>query len=163
MRGITLRKQLMDGQQNLHCQYLDFLATRNVSYTAAWSERSRCEKRLALKVNDGPQLGQNNDRDVFPNAARVRAALQRQRGWVNPTSRKMNETDNDLEWQSWHWNVNQSQASSLISTYHKKESGKIRNGWKNGDYSLSLIRQFFRKNLAHSWFWNVSRTDISEM
>ena len=30
------------------------------------------------------KLGPINDRDVFPKASRVRAALQRQRGWVNP-------------------------------------------------------------------------------
>ena len=59
MRGTTLRKQLMDGQQNLHCQQVDFLATRNISYTATWSERSRYEERLALKVNDGPQTRTN--------------------------------------------------------------------------------------------------------
>ena len=86
MRGITLRKQLMDGQQNLHCQYLDFLATRNISYTATWSKRSRYEKRLALKVKDGPQLGLISDRDVFLKAARVLESLHPE---------KKNESDND--------------------------------------------------------------------
>ena len=76
-----------------------------------------------MKVNDGPQLGPINDRDVFPEAARVRAALQRQRGWVNPyIPKKERERQrpcdehlrSNLERQSWNENVNQSQASSFI-------------------------------------------------
>ena len=124
MRGITLRKQLMDGEQNLFFQYLDFLATRNISYTATWSERARYEKRLALKVNDGPQQGPINDRDVFSGSS--------SRSCSPPTAKSMGEylhpenererqrpfdVRSNLEWQSWNWNVNQSQASSSSSTW----------------------------------------------
>ena len=113
MRGITLRKQLMDGQQNLHCQYLYFLATRNISYTATWSERSRYEQRLAVKVKDGPQLGPISDRDDFLKAARVLESLhpENERERQRPFHEHLRS---NLEWQSLNWNVNQSQASSVI-------------------------------------------------
>ena len=123
----------MAGEKNNDVSTLTILQQLDISYTGTWSERSRYENSLVLQVNDGQLPGPIKDREDFPQAARVLAALQRQKRWVNlfiPKNERERqrpfdeELRSNLEWQSWNWNVNQSQASSSSSTTWC-QSGKL--------------------------------------
>ena len=111
-----------------------------------------------LKVRDGTHPGQMTKRHDFPRAAR--GALQRQQGRVNPHIPK-NETlrqrpfdeklRSDLEWQSWNWKVNWSQALSSSSTdWHEpqQEEWQYQQWWEEWQIQ-SLCTVFLQATLLH--------------
>ena len=120
-----------------------------------------------LKVHDGPLPGPIRDREDFPQAARVRAALQRQKRWVDLFIPKNERERQKLSLKNYdqilnglvgietttnhrrHLHLQQRGGSQENGTNHNKENGKINNSGKSGEYSLSLIRQFFFARILH--------------
>ena len=154
-------------------RHLDYLATVDIWYVVTWNERSRYENSLVLKVNVGQLPGPIKDREDCSQGALVLAALQRQKGWVNPFIPKNERErhwpfDEELRsnhvWQSWNWNVNQSQASSSSLTtwwqsgkWHEPQqnNGKTNNGGKSCDYSLSDPSVFWQESCTFVVFFRV--------
>ena len=136
----------MAGQKNIVVIWTVFVAFVDMSHVATWTERSRCENSLVLKLNVGPYARRMTNREDFPQASRTFGALHRQQGRVNLyTLKKEGERQRpldeklrpDLSWQSRNRNANWSQASSSsstdwwlsgICTNHNKENGNISNG-----------------------------------
>ena len=125
MMTIYRNSQIAVGWMEKYWRYLDSIASVDISHTATWSARSRYENNLTLGVNDGEKPRPTTRRDDFPRAFRTVGAIKDEEGRMNPyipehlreRQRRLDEKlRSDLEWQSWNWNVNWSQASSSSST-----------------------------------------------
>ena len=83
----------MAGLKNIVVIWTVFVALVDISYVATWTERSRCENSLVLKLNVGPYARRMTNREDFPQASRAFGALHRQQGRVNLYTLKKKERD----------------------------------------------------------------------
>ena len=96
------------------------------------------------------------DREDFPQAARARAALQRQQGWVNLyILKKERQRQRPFdEWQSWNWK-SQPFVVNIVVAVWKMARTTIRRMARSAMVgreinTVPLKHQFFFNSLAHS-------------
>ena len=76
--------QQAHGWTEEYCPNLDYLTTIDISYTAPWHQRHRCESTITLVCNDdGRQAGPMRARKDFKPTTKILTSLRQEQGRQN--------------------------------------------------------------------------------